>query len=668
MTVIVVMHLLSKRKFVIVCHEKVVRILLEGDEILRVHGDRIQGVVKTLVNTKVDEQKLSDISVLRVHDDAIPKTAFRMRYGHFDSTVMPFGLTNTPAIFMDLMNQICKPYIGRFVIVFIDDILAYSKSKDEHDVHLKLVLESLRKEKLYAKFYGAESVRHAIGFEYCLASPSGWTKVEVGDKVMLEVSSWKDVVHFGKKEMLAPRYVGPFEIIQRIDTNLHVHLEEIKVDKTLRFAEEHVEIIDRDVKSLKRSRNFDRGILAVASMPELEGKRFSTCVIHEEKKDGSFRMCIDHRELNKLTIKNRYPLPRIDDLFDQLRGASLHGLEELGGASNRLELVLESLRKEKLYAKFSKCEFLLEEVHFLGYVVTQTYLGRFVIVSIDDITSLTESNQKYEWSVEQEEAFQTLKIDLSQSEAFKQENVLTERLHGLDPQMERKGDESLYFMEQMWVLLVGSVMDEAYASSKEWNSGDDQLKLRWMIYLVVLADVAENVIDAIGFESSVLWAEIGESSLIGLELVQETTDKVLLRVSPWKGVVRFGKKGTIAPRYVRPFEILERISLIAYRLRLPEELNSVHDTFHVSNLKKCMADANLHVPKDEIRVDKTLCFVEEPVEILDREIKKLKRRKITLVKVRWNSKRGPEFTWEHENQMRIKYPQLFVDQVIESAS
>ncbi|GKF21904.1 hypothetical protein Tco_0070542 [Tanacetum coccineum] len=196
-------------------------------------------------------------------------------------------------------------------------------------------------------------------------------------------------------------------------------------------------------------------------------------------------------------------------------------------------------------------------------------------------------------------------------------------------------------------------------------------------------------------------AEIEESSLIGPELVQETTDKVvlikeklkaardhqksyadnrrkqlefevgdrvLLRVSPWKGVVRFGKKGKLAPRYVGPFEILERIGPVAYRLRLPEELSSVHDIFHVSNLKKCLADANLHVPLDEINVYKTLRFVEETVEIMDREVKKLKRMKIALVKVRWNSKHGPEFTWEHEDQMRTKYPQLFVDQVIEPSS
>ncbi|GJQ95968.1 putative reverse transcriptase domain-containing protein [Tanacetum coccineum] len=197
--------------------------------------------------------------------------------------------------------------------------------------------------------------------------------------------------------------------------------------------------------------------------------------------------------------------------------------------------------------------------------------------------------------------------------------------------------------------------------------------------------------------SPVLWAEIREGSLIGPELVLQMTDKVvlikeklkaardrqksyadkrrkplefgvgdrvLLKVSPWKDVVRFGKKGKLAPRYVGPFEILERIGLVAYRLRLPEELSSVHDTFHVSNLKKCLADDSLHVLLDEIKVNKTLHFIEEPVEIMKREIKKLKRKKIALVKVRWNSKRGPEFTWEHEDQIRIKYSQVFVTELL----
>nr|GFB36386.1 putative reverse transcriptase domain-containing protein [Tanacetum cinerariifolium] len=118
---------------------------------------------------------------------------------------------------------------------------------------------------------------------------------------------------------------------------------------------------------------------------------------------------------------------------------------------------------------------------------------------------------------------------------------------------------------------------------------------------------------------------------------------------------------TLHLRYVstevcRTIEILERIGPIAYRFRLPEELSSVHDTFDVSNLKKCSTDANLHVPLDEIKIDRTLHFVEELVEIMDREVRSLKRSKISLVKVHWNSKRGPGFTWEREDHMKSKYP------------
>ncbi|GKC98353.1 hypothetical protein Tco_1168628, partial [Tanacetum coccineum] len=136
-------------------------------------------------------------------------------------------------------------------------------------------------------------------------------------------------------------------------------------------------------------------------------------------------------------------------------------------------------------------------------------------------------------------------------------------------------------------------------------------------------------------------------------------DYVFLKVSPWKGVVRFGKKGKLAPRFVGPFEIIEKVGHVAYRLDLPEELNGVYDTFYVSNLKKCLADLTLKVPSDEIQVDAKLNFVEEPVEILEREFKKLKRSRIAIVKVRWNSKRGPEFTWERKDQMKLKYPHLF---------
>ncbi|GJU04072.1 putative reverse transcriptase domain-containing protein [Tanacetum coccineum] len=332
----------------------------------------------------------------------------------------------------------------------------------------------------------------------------------------------------------------------------------------------------------------------------------------------------------------------------------------------------------------------------------------------------------------------------AQSEAFKQENVLTERLHGLNQQMERKEDGNLYSVHAEADKMYHDLHDKywwpgmkrdiaIYIPKWKWDkitmdlitklprsrSGHDAI---WVIvdrltksahFLAIHEDfsmekLARLYIDVIvarhgvhvsiildrdgrmdkdvhlplaefsynnSYHSSircapfaalygrkcmspVLWAEIREGRLIRPELVLETTDKMVLIKEKLKAArdLHFGKNGKLAPRYIGPFEILERIGLVAYRLRLPEELNSVHDTFHVSNLKKCLANANLHVPLDEIKVEKILHFVNEPIEIMDREIKKLKHRKIELVKVKWNSKRGPEFTWEHEDQMRIKYP------------
>ncbi|GKA59084.1 putative reverse transcriptase domain-containing protein [Tanacetum coccineum] len=161
--------------------------------------------------------------------------------------------------------------------------------------------------------------------------------------------------------------------------------------------------------------------------------------------------------------------------------------------------------------------------------------------------------------------------------------------------------------------------------------------------------------------SPIMWAEVGEGHLIRPELVQETTEMISQIKDRLKAarVVRFGKKGKLALKFVGPFEIIESVGPVAYRLRLPKELNGVHDTFHVLNLKKCLADPTLQVTLDEIQVDAKLNFIEEHMEILEREFKKLKRSRIAIVKVQWNSKHGLEFTWECEDQMKLKYPHIF---------
>ncbi|XP_021995016.1 uncharacterized protein LOC110891706 [Helianthus annuus] len=134
---------------------------------------------------------------------------------------------------------------------------------------------------------------------------------------------------------------------------------------------------------------------------------------------------------------------------------------------------------------------------------------------------------------------------------------------------------------------------------------------------------------------------------------------VLLKVSPWKGIVRFGKRGKLNPRYIGPFEILERIGTIAYKRKFPEELPSVHDMSHVSKLKKSVTQETFVIPAYKIQVNDKLQFTEEPVEVMDWKVHKTWRSRIKLVKVRWNSRHGPEFTWEREDQIKSEYPHLF---------
>ncbi|GJW14686.1 hypothetical protein Tco_0018819 [Tanacetum coccineum] len=781
--------------------------------------DQLQG---SSVYSKIDLR--SGYHQLRVREEDIPKTAFRTRYGHYEFQVMPFGLTNAPAVFMDLMNRVCKPHLDKFVIVFIDDILIYSKSKQEHEKHLKIILDLLKKEELYAKFSKCEFwipkvqfLGHVIDSEGIHVDPAkiesikdwaspkspteirqflglagyyrrfieGFSKIA---KPMTKLTQKKIKFEWGDKQEAAFQLLkqklcsAPILALPEGSEDFIAYCDASKKglgavlmqrEKVISYASRQLKIHEKNYTT----HDLELGAVVFALKIWRHYLYGTKCTVFTDHK--SLQHILDQKELNMrqrrwlellsdydcdiryhpgkanvvadaLSRKEREPPLRVRALVMTIKAIREQKLEPradgtlcLNGRSwlpcygdLRTVIMHESHKSkysihpgsDKMYQDMKKlywwpnmkadiatyvnkcltCAKVKAEHQRPSGLLVQPKIPewKWDNITMDFVTKLPKSSQGYDtiWVIVDRLTKSAIFTPMRETDPLDKlaklylKEVVTSERFGYKLGYEEKGlPHNHHKQKAKWRRTIQTLEDMLRACAIDFGKG-------WVNHLPLVEFSYNNSyhasIKAAPFEalygrkcrSPVCWTEVGEAQILGPELIQETTekiiqikqrmqaardrqksyadlkrkpmefqigDKVMLKVSPWKGVVRFGKRGKLNPRYVGPFKVIERVGEVAYKLELPEELSRVHNTFHVSNLKKCHADEPLAVPLDGLHLDDKLHFVEEPVEIVDREVKRLKRSRIPLVKVRWNSKRGPEYTWEREDQFKKKYPHLF---------
>ncbi|GKC73492.1 putative reverse transcriptase domain-containing protein [Tanacetum coccineum] len=476
-----------------------------------------------------------------------------------------------------------------------------------------------------------------------------------------------------------------------------------------RLAPSEMKELSEQLKELS-----DKGFIRPSSSP------WGAPVLFVKKKDGSFRMCIDYRELNKLTVKNRYPLPRIDDLFDQLQGSSVYSKIDLRSGYHQLRVreedipktafrtryILPSRTRYTAITKISKCIRLVDKQHLPIHGpynrVCKPTLMKFVKSFIDDIPIYSKIKRNTKITLSNLECLRRKIILNAQTEAQKPENIKCEDVGGmlienakfpeaireqkLEPRangtlcLNGRNMKKLYWWPNMKADIATYVSKcLTCAKVKAEHQRPSGLLVQpkvpeWKWDNITMDFVTKLPKTSQGYDT--IWVIVDRLTKSAIFTPMRETDPMdkLARIYLKEVVTRHGIPVSIICdrdprfasnfwRYVGPFKVIERVGEVAYKLELPEELSRVHNTFHVSNLKKCHADEPLAVPLDGLHLDDKLHFVEEPLEIVGREVKRLKQSRIPLVKVRWNSKRGPEFTWEREDQFKKKYPHLFTKTV-----
>nr|GEX14211.1 putative reverse transcriptase domain-containing protein [Tanacetum cinerariifolium] len=629
--------------------------------VLRVLGDKPEEKARFLMGVKKQEEivVVRDFPKLRVHEDDIPKTAFRTRYGHFEFTVMLFGLTNAPTIFIDLMNRVCRLYLDKFVIVFIEDILIYSKTQREHVEHLREVqflghvingngihvdsskIEAVKNCKAPRTPTKIRSFLGLVG--YYLRFIKNFSKVVKSLTILTQKNRPEDFVVYCDASgirlgcMLMQRGM----MISYASRRLKIHknnytthdLELGAIVFALKIWRHYLygtnSVIYTDHKSLQHI--FSQKEL---NMRQCRWIEFDCEIRYHPSKANVVADALSRKERVKPKRVRAMNMILQSSIKDRILEAQKEVVDEFTGFQRGLDEMIEQMSNGTLYYLDRTWVSLKGDLRTL--IMDKAHKSKLRLSIRGPLACSSNSMQ---------EALGT-RLDMSTS---------------YHPQTDGQSEHTIQTLE---VMLRACILD---------------FRRSWDVHLPLVEFLYNNSyhssVRCAPFEvlygrkchSPIMRAEVGEGQLKSYADMRRKPlkfgvgDYVLLKVSSWKGVVRFEKKRKLTPRFVGHFEIIKKVGPVAYRLDLREELNGVHDTFHVSNIKKCLADPTLQVTLDEIRVDAKLNFIEEPVEILEREFKKLKRSRISIVKVRWNSKRGPVFTWECEDQMKLKCSHLFSD-------
>ncbi|KAF5803619.1 putative nucleotidyltransferase, Ribonuclease H [Helianthus annuus] len=806
---------------------------------------------------------------LKVKEEDVPKTAFRTRYGHYEFLVMPFGLTNAPAAFMDLMNWVCKPMLDKSVIVFIDDILIYSKSEAEHVCHLREILDTLRREKLYAKFTKCafwlrevQFLGHLISADGVLVDPS---KIEAVSKWSSprnpsEIRSFLGLAGYYRRFIHDFSKIAlPLTKLTRKEEKFVWGIKQEEAFQTLKEKLTHAPVLTlpegtEDMVVYSDASQLGLGcvlmqrgkVIAYASRQlkihenkypvhdlELAAVVFALKIWRHYLYGVKFTIFTDHKSLKyffdqkELNMRQRRWLETVKDFdceihyhpgkanvvadalsrktdYTPIRVRSMQLvvtsslLERIREAQNEA-VKAENWKKERIIGQVKDLEvdshglktrfnriwvpntcgvkkLLLDEAHKSRYSIhlgaTKMYhdlkqnywwpgmkrdtvkyvekcltclqvkaehqkpygklqpleipVWKWEQITMDLLTKLPKTSRGFDaiWVVVDRLTKSAHFIPIRETyTSEKMSEVYTNEIiarHGVPISI--VSDRDTRFTSKFWREFQEQMGTKLFLSTAYHPQTDGQSErtiqtlgdmLRaciidfggsWDVHLPLVEFAYNNSYHAsikmAPYEllygrkcrTPVCWGEVGPRGLAPTDIIRATNakidivrahlkaaqdrqkayadkrnrpiefqvgDMVMLKVSPWKGIIRFRKRGKLSPRFIGPFRIIERVGKVAYRLELPEELSGIHNTFHVSHLRKCLADETAHVHYDDIEVDNSLNYAVKPIAILDRKEKSLRNKVINQVKVKWDHRKGSDTTWEPEEEMRRLYPTLF---------